>query len=228
RRPRSVYMQHLGKPTPGAALTLSNILEPAPAVKMIVTSREPLQIRGECVVQVPPLGLPDSSRLPDLATLATVPSVALFVRRATEVNPRFALTDDNAREVACICERLDGLPLAIELAAARIYVLTPNQRPQRPAHRLPTLTRGPRDLPDRQHTLRNMLAWSYDLLEPGEQQLFRSLAVFTGPFGLDAATAVDGADALDRLESLVGKNLLRVEPGVDGAPRFWMLATMRE
>src|SRR5262249_37473140 len=113
------------------------------------------------------------------------------------------------------------------LAAARVNVLAPKELAQRLSHRLPTLTRGPRDLPDRQQTLRNMIAWSYDLLDPGEQQVFRSLAVFGGHFSLDAAIALDGADALDRLESLVTKNLLRVEPSA-GAPRFWMLATMRE
>jgi predicted ATPase len=211
-----------------AAARVSELLETAPDVKLIVTSREPLQVRGEWIVAVSPLELPDATRLPDAATLAQVPSVALFVRRATEVNPHFALTEGNAADVARVCEHLDGLPLAIELAAARVNVLAPKELAQRVAHRLPTLTRGPRDLPHRQQTLRNMMAWSYDLLDAREQRLFRALAVFSGTFGVDAATAVDGAEALDRLESLVSKNLLRVEPGVDGAPRFWMLATVNE
>ena len=206
---------------------LSEIVESAEDVKLLVTSREPLQIRGEWVVRVPPLEVPDLTRLPDTATLGRVPSVALFVRRASEVNPGFALTDSNAADVARVCERLDGLPLALELAAARVNVLAPKELVQRLEHRLPTLTRGPRDLPDRQQTLRNVFAWSYDLLEPREQELFRSLGVFSGSFGLDAVTAIDGAGALDRLESLVSKSLLRVEPSED-EPRFWMLATLHE
>src|SRR5262249_5125998 len=125
-----------------AALRMSELLERAPDVKLLVTSREPLQVRGEWVMAVPPLELPDSTRLPDTATLGQVPSVALFVRRAMEVNPHFVLTDDNAADVARVCERLDGLALAIELAAARVNVLAPKELAQRVAHRLPTLTRG--------------------------------------------------------------------------------------
>src|SRR5262249_44323397 len=147
-------------------------------------------------------------------------------------NPSFALTEDNAHAIAEICQRLDGLPLALELAAARTGVLPPNLLLSRLRHRLPLLTHGARDLPERQQTLRNMIAWSYDLLEPREQRLFRSLAVFSGGFGIDGAMAIESeeqSDAmLDRLESLVSKNLLRVESGFDGAPRFFMLATIQE
>jgi predicted ATPase len=221
------------------AALVAEILEHAPHLKVLVTSRERLQIRGEHVVHVPPFELPTAAQLRDPAALGSVPSVALFAQRAVEANPHFALTVENADDVAWICERLDGLPLAIELAAAHLDVLAPKLLAQRLERRLPTLTRGPRDLPDRQRTLRNMLAWSYDLLEPCERHLLRSLAVFTGGFGLDAATAIEIAsppeprepghgETLDRLESLVAKSLLRVEPGFDGAPRFSMLCTTLE
>jgi predicted ATPase len=221
------------------AALVAEILEHAPHLKVLVTSRERLQIRGEHVVHVPPFELPTAAQLRDPAALGSVASVALFAQRAVEANPGFALTTENADDVAWICERLDGLPLAIELAAAHLNVLTPKLLAQRLEHRLPTLTRGPRDLPDRQRTLRNMLAWSYDLLEPRERQLLRSLSVFTGGFGLDAAAAIEIAsppdqpepahgETLDRLESLVTKSLLRVEPGFDGAPRFSMLSTTLE
>src|SRR5262249_48483094 len=178
----------------------------------------------------------------DVETLGHVPAVALFVRRAAEVNPRFALTHDNAQEIAEICQRLDGLPLALELAAARINVLPPKLLLPRLSHRLPLLTHGARDLPERQQTLRATIAWSYDLLDAREQRLFRSLAVFSGGFGIDGAVAIEGEcpvdqpeerakqsdEMLDRLESLVSKNLLRVEQGFDGTPRFSMLATIQE
>jgi predicted ATPase len=206
------------------------MLEGAPRLKVLITSREPLHIRGEWIVQVPPLALPDPEHLPDLETLGQIPAVALFVRRATEVNPSFALTQDNAREIAEICQRLDGLPLALELAAARINVLPPKLLLPRLSHRLPLLTRGARDLPERHQTLRSMIAWSYDLLEPREQSLFRTLAIFSGSFDVDGAVAVtnDSDEMLDRLESLVSKNLLGVEPGFDGPPRFFMLGTIQE
>src|SRR5215470_16115855 len=225
-----------------AAPQISEILQHARNLKMLITSREPLQIQGEWTVHVPTLALPDPAHLPDLEMLGQVPSVALFVRRAAEVNPSFALTRDNAHEIAEICRCLDGLPLALELAAARINVLPPKQLLPRLSHRLPLLTHGARDLPERQQTLRNMIGWSYDLLEPREQSLFRTLAVFNEGFGIDGATAIDSElpadqpeerakqsdEMLDRLESLVSKNLLRVEPGVGGAPRFFMLATIQE
>ncbi len=222
---------------------LAQMLEHAPHLKVLLTSREPLQIRGEWTVPVPPLALPDPAHLPDLETLGQIPAVALFLQRAREVNPGFALTHENAQVIAEICRRLDGLPLALELAAARLNVLPPKLLLPRLSHPLPLLTRGARDLPERQQTLRNTIAWSYDLLEPQEQRLFRSLAVFTGGFATDAATALESErpadrqaeepeqqrdETLDRLESLVSKNLLRVEPGFDGAPRFFLLATIQE
>ena len=221
---------------------VSQMLEYAPNLKVLLTSREPLQIRGEWTVLVPPLALPDPAHLPDLETLGQIPAVALFVQRAREVDAGFALTPENAQAIAEICQRLDGLPLALELAAARINVLPPKLLLARLGHRLPLLTHGARDLPPRQQTLRNTIAWSYDLLSPEEQRLFRSLAVFTGGFSTDDATALESerpADAqaepeqprdemLDRLEALVSKNLLRVEPGRGLTPRFSMLATIEE
>jgi predicted ATPase len=221
---------------------LAQMLEYAPQLKVLLTSREPLQIRGEWTVPVPPLALPEPAHLPDLQTLGQIPAVALFLERAREVDAGFALTHENAQAIAEICQRLDGLPLALELAAARINVLPPRLLLARLGHRLPLLTHGARDLPERQQTLRTTIAWSYDLLSPEEQRLFRSLAVFTGGFSTDAATALESArpadpqaeleqqrdEMLDRLESLVSKNLLRVEQGFDGAPRFSMLATIQE
>lgn len=221
---------------------VARMLEHAPNLKMLITSREPLRIRGEWTVQVLPLALPDPTHLPDLATLGQIPAVALFLRRAHEVNPGFALTQENANDIAEICQRLDGLPLALELAAARIKVLPPKVLLPRLSSRLPMLTQGARDLPERQQTLRSTIAWSYDLLEPREQRLFRALSVFDGSFGIDGAIAIEserpadqqeereekGDETLDGLESLVSKNLLRIEQGLDGVARFLMLDTIRE
>src|SRR5262249_40894997 len=127
-----------------AAPQISQILDHAPRIKMLITSREPLQIRGEWTVEVPPLPLPDPSQLPELERLHQIPSVALFVQRASEVDPGFALTEENARDIAEICQHLDGLPLALELAAARVKVLPPKQLLPRLSPRLPFLTRAPR------------------------------------------------------------------------------------
>ena len=214
---------------PSMGPEISEMLERAPKLKVILTSREPLQIRGEWTILVQPLLLPDPAHTPDIGSLVQVPAVALFVRRAQEVRPDFAVTEDNAHDVAQICERLDGLPLALELAASHVNVLAPRVLLARLSRRLPLLIRGARDLPERQQTLRNAIAWSYDLLDPAEQRLFRLLSVFSG-FGVDGATAIAGEyqDIFDRLESLVTKNLLIVEPGLDGEPRFSMLPTIQE
>src|SRR5258708_5855365 len=161
-------------------------LDAAPRLKLLVTSREPLRVRDEQVVPVSPLALPDAESLPDLDTLARVPAVALFVERVREVQPAFALTAANAQAIAEICRRLDGLPLALELAAARSTVLPPAALLARLEHRLPLLTHGARDMPQRQQTLRDTIAWSYDLLAESEQALFRRLAVFAGGFPLEA------------------------------------------
>src|SRR5439155_25393454 len=183
----------------------AQVLEVAPRLKLLVTSREPLRVRDERIVPIQPLALPDPAQVPDLAQLSAIPSVALCVERAREANPAFALTSDNAATIAELCQRLDGLPLAIELAAARLSLLTPMALLARLEHRLPLLSRGARDLPQRQQTLRNTIAWSYDLLEAGEQQLFRRLAVFVGGFTLEAVRAIciphaSGASSLAQTE----------------------------
>jgi predicted ATPase len=242
-RPREVLLvldntEHLLATTSPLA---AQALEVAPRLKLLVTSREPLRVRDEQLVQVHPLALPEPSQVPDLAHLAAIPSVALFVERAREANHAFALTSDNAATIAELCQRLDGLPLALELAAARLALLTPMALLARLERRLPLLTRGARDLPQRQHTLRTTIAWSYDLLEAGEQQLFRHLAVFVGGFTLEAIQAVcfphaTGAssaqgdeEGLEQLAQLLDKSLVQVQQGTtSGEPRFSMLETIRE
>jgi predicted ATPase len=217
-------------------------LEVAPRLKLLVTSREPLRVRDEQLVPVHPLSLPEPTEAPDLAHLSAIPSVALFVERAHEATPAFALTADNAATITELCQRLDGLPLAIELAAARLSLLSPTALLARLEHRLPLLTRGARDLPQRQQTLRSTIAWSYDLLAAGEQQLFRRLSVFVGGFTLEAVQAVCFPDAtaasssqvneegaaLEQLAQLLDKSLVQAQQGTSGEPRFTMLETIRE
>ncbi len=223
-----------GEQVVSAAPLAAQALEGAPRLKLLVTSREPLRLRTERVVPLQPLALPDPRHLPDLETLAQVPSVALFLERARTVNPDFALTADNAATIVEICRRLDGLPLALELAAARLSLLTPQALLARMKHRLPLLTQGARDLPQRQQTLHNTLAWSYDLLEEREQHLFRQLAVFVGSFPLDAVESVctdeknDENDVMERVAQLLDKSLIQPTDTVDGEPRFRMLETVRE
>jgi predicted ATPase len=226
-----------------AAAPLANrLLDAAPRLTLLVTSREPLRVRDERVVPVLPLALPAASPLPDLDTLAQVPAVALFVERVREVKPDFALTVDNAQAIAEICRRLDGLPLALELAAARSTVLPPEALLARLVHRLPLLVHGARDVPQRQQTLRNTIAWSYDLLEENDKTLFRWLAVFIGGFTLEAVEAVcvldatstvssSGADegaVLEHLAQLLDKSLVQAQQGEGGEPRFGMLETIHE
>ncbi len=241
-RPREVLLvldnteQLLSTTAPLAA----QVLEVAPRLKLLVTSREPLRVRDEWVVPVVPLALPDPEHLPDLDTLAQIPAVALFVERVREVQPAFALNASNAQAIAEICRRLDGLPLALELAAARSTVLPPAALLARLVRRLPLLVRGARDVPQRQQTLRNTIAWSYDLLAESEQALFRRLAVFVGGFTLEAVQVVcvwdaastaasEEADAvLDQLAQLLDKSLVQPQQGVGGEPRFTMLETIHE
>ncbi len=217
-----------------AAPLAAQALEGAPRLKLLVTSREPLQLRTERVVPIQPLALPDPRHLPELETLAQVPSVALFLERARAVNPDFALTADNAATIVEICRRLDGLPLALELAAARLSLLTPQALLARMERRLALLTRGARDLPQRQQTLHNTLAWSYDLLEEREQHLFRQLAVFVGSFPLDAVESVctdekDGEnDVMELVAQLLEKSLIQPSDTVEGELYFRMLETIRE
>ena len=187
---------------------------------MLVTSREPLQVRAEQQVPVAPLALPPAEAALPLAELARVPAIDLFVQRARAIVPDFALTEENAPAIAAICQRLDGLPLAIELAAARVRLLPPHALLERLERSLPVLTGGPRDAPARQRTLRDAIAWSHDLLEGDEPILFRRLAVFSGGWTLEAAEAVVGHDgALDvfaGITALADKSLVR--PLADNRP----------
>src|SRR5215203_4668245 len=172
-----------------AGVLLAALLADCPALTVLVTSRTPLHLRWEQEFPVAPLALPDPTRC-DLATVALVPAVQLFVQRAQAVTPDFQLTSDNASVVAAICTRLDGLPLAIELAAARVKQMPPHAILQRLNHALQFLTGGARDLPLRQQTLRAAIAWSYDLLTPNQQALFRRLGVFAGGCTMEAIEAV--------------------------------------
>ncbi|MDG6106826.1 tetratricopeptide repeat protein [Dactylosporangium aurantiacum] len=203
----------------GAARCFAELLTACPELRILATSRAPLHIRGERLVPVPPLALPSTRHDPTAETVLRSAAVELFVERAAAVDPAFRLTDANAGDVAAICAGVDGLPLAIELVAARVALLSTAAILARLNHRLTLLTDGPRDLPERQQTLRRTIDWSYDLLEPGEQLLFARLAVFTGGFCLSAAEAVmdlDAATVLDGVTGLVDKNLLRQEVRADG------------
>jgi predicted ATPase/DNA-binding CsgD family transcriptional regulator len=221
-----------------AAPLVADLLAACPLLTVLATSREPLHLRAEREFPTAPLALPDRARLPAPTALAETGAVALFVARVRAVRPDFALTAANAPAIAEICHRLDGLPLALELAAARSKLLPPEALLARlvRAHGrapLPLLNGGPRDLPARQQTLRGAIAWSYDLLAPEEQVLFRRLAVFVGGSTLDAFAAVctvtgdGGAETLDGLTSLVDKSLVRQEEQA-GAPRPRMLELVRE
>ena len=209
-----------------AAPQVAGLLAASPGLKILVTSRSPLHLSAEHELPVPPLELPDPARLPDLSSLSLYDSVALFIDRARAVNPDFELTSASAPSVAELCVRLDGLPLAIELAAARAKLLSPHALLARLEQRLDLFT-GPRDLPARQQTLRAAIDWSYDLLDPEEQKLFARLAVFHGGCTLDAAEAVCGSDLLTGLANLIDGSLLRREERSDGEPRLAMLETIR-
>jgi len=217
-----------------AAPLLSQLLAIAPGLKILVTSRAALRVQDENEFPVPPLTLPERKALSSLEALSQCPAIALFVQRAIAVKPGFTLTDENASAVAEICTRLDGLPLAIQLAAARIKLLSPSALRGRLASRLQLLTSGARDLPARQQTLRQAIDWSYDLLSEPEQKLFRRLAVFAGGFTLEAAESVCdtkkdlGLDLLDGMASMVDKSLVRQIEQRDEEPRFVMLETIRE
>jgi predicted ATPase/DNA-binding CsgD family transcriptional regulator len=217
-----------------AAPRMTALLAACPELTMLVTSRTALRVHGEQEFPVPPLATPELERLPLLADLERTDAVALFVQRAKAVRPDFALTPESAPVVAEICHRLDGLPLAIELAAARSKVLSLAALSARLTNRLDVLTSGPQDQPARLQTMRAAIDWSYDLLTEDERALFRRLAVFVGGFTMDAAehvaTAGTGLDqsVLDGLSSLVDKSLLAHVHEGDHEPRFWMLETIRE
>jgi len=218
----------------GAAEQVAALLTACPQLKILVTSREVLHVRAEHEFPVPPLALPDPDHLPDLATLSHNAAVALFLQRAQAVQPDFRLTDANARAVASLCARLDGLPLAIELAAARMKLFSPQALLTRLDQRLSVLASATRDAPARQQTLRNTIAWSYNLLDEEEQRLFRRLSVFAGGCRLSAIEALymslggPSELVLDDVASLADKSLLqRVEQHTGEEPRFAMLETIR-
>jgi predicted ATPase/class 3 adenylate cyclase len=216
-----------------AASKVAALLASAPELRVLATSRTPLHLSGEQTYDVPPLALPDVGRLPGIDALTQYEAVALFIERAQAAKSGFTVTNENAPAIAQICVRLDGLPLALELAAARVRVLPPKTLLSRLDHRLKLLTGGALDLDERQRTLRATIDWSHDLLSQPEQRLFARLGVFAGGCRLEAAEAVcdneiDGQDILDGLTSLVEKNLLRQKEDPDGEPRFWMLETIRE
>ncbi len=223
-----------------AAPSLEKLLETCPHVKILVTSRVALRLNSEQRVPVTPLVLPDLKQHFDKVVIAGYAAIALFVQRAQAHVPTFAVTTNNAAVLAEICVQLDGLPLAIELAAARIKLLPPHALLPRLANRLQVLTRGVPTLPARQQTLRSTIQWSYDLLEPEEQRLFRLLSIFVGGCTIEAAEALfstlndDGGkeseSILDEVESLVEKSLLRplTLEEREEEPRIHMLATIRE
>src|SRR5438132_418673 len=219
-----------------AGLQIVDLLAACPMIKVLVTSREVLHVQAEHEFLVPPLALPDPKRLPDLAMLSHNAAVALFLQRAQAVKPDFQLTNANARAIAEICVRLDGLPLAIELAAARMKLLPPQALLARLDQRLAVLTAASRDVPARQQTLRNTIAWSYNLLDAPDQRLFRRLSVFVGGCTLQAIEAVcampnvgdEAAQALDGVASLVDKSLLQQTEQEGEEPRLVMLETIRE
>ncbi|MDQ7842830.1 MAG: tetratricopeptide repeat protein [Armatimonadota bacterium] len=205
---------------------VAGLLAACPGLRVLVTSRVPLNVRWEQRYPVAPLACPDPRRVYDPQDLASYPAVALFVERARTLDPAFALDARNARAVAAICAQLDGLPLAIELAAARVNVLSPQAILERLGGVLDLLTEAPGDVPGRHRTLRAAVEWSYRLLSPGDQRHFRQLSVFAGGFTLEAAEALTGA-ALDALVPLANHNLLSRDqnPGADG--RFRILETVR-
>ncbi len=217
-----------------AAPMIAQLLNTSRNLKVVVTSQAPLHVYGEYEFPVPPLALPDTKSIAAIEVLQGSPAVALFVERAQSVKHEFALTKENAQAVAAICARLDGLPLAIELAAARIKMLSPSAMLGRLESSLNLLTGGARDLPLRQQTLRGTVDWSYGLLDVAEQKLFRRLSVFSGGCTLESVEAVCdtkgdlGLDVLDGTASMVDKSLVQQVERFDTETRFLMLSTIRE
>jgi non-specific serine/threonine protein kinase len=217
-----------------AAPVVADLLAGCPKLTILATSRASLQISGEFEYPVAPLQIEDIGGAPTLEDLGRSDAVRLFVMRCQSVKPDFALSEENGPAIVEVCRRLDGLPLAIELAAARVKVLSPASLRLRLAHSLPLLTGGGRELPAHQQTMRTTIAWSYDLLSSAEQRFFRHLAVFMGGFTLEAFEQVCGhlsspeLDAIAALTSLVNNSLVRSIETTDGAPRYLMLETIRE
>ncbi len=215
-----------------AAGVVADLLATSHRLSVLATSRTLLNLRGEYDFPVPPLTLPEIGPSISRDDLSQNGAISLFVDRAQAASSRFSLTDENAPAVAEICRRLDGLPLAIELAAARVRLLSPEALLARLSDRLKILTGGARDLPVRQQTLRSTIDWSYELLGPDEQTLFSRLSIFVGGFTLEAAEAVcqfgDPLDVLEGIEQLLNHSLLRQEETLDGEVRFRMLETIHE
>jgi len=215
-----------------AGPVVSELLSAAPKIHLVVTSRAPIRIYGEQEYPVPPMVVPDPGRGASFEELAAAESVELFAQRARSVDPRFELTPENAAVVAAICARVDGLPLAIELAASRVKLFTPADILKRLEKSLSLLSGGARDLPSRQQTLRGAIAWSYDLLGESSRAFFVRLGIFVGGCSLEAAERVVADDleatALTELETLVDNNLVRLVAGESGETRFRMLQTIRE
>lgn len=222
-----------------ASSDVVRLIQASPWLKVLTTSREALHVRGERRFQVPPLQLPTKTATPDLSGFYLSPAVELFVERARDVRRDFELTEQNMHDVAAICVELDGLPLAIELAAGRANMLSARQMRRVLSSRLKLSESGSRDMPARHKTLRGAIDWSYDLLDDGEKQLFQRMAVFHGGCTLRAVEAVCnwdvvqdhdqvGIDVLDGVTSLLAKNLLQQRAGSDGESRFWMLETIHE
>jgi predicted ATPase/DNA-binding CsgD family transcriptional regulator/Tfp pilus assembly protein PilF len=210
-----------------AAPHIADLLAVCPTLKVLTTSRATLRLRWEHEVAVPPLGVPDLHRLPVLDELSLIPSVALFLERAQAVTPEFRLTDANAAAVAEICVRLDGLPLALELAAARVKLFSPAAILARLERRFDLLRADTQDRPDRHHTLRAALDWSYLLLPADEQRLLRTMAIFVGGCTLEAVERILGTPALDGIASLLDKSLVRQDRQSQDT-RLTMLETVRQ
>jgi non-specific serine/threonine protein kinase len=214
-----------------AAPDVGRVLAACPRLRVLATSRERLRLSAEQEFPVPPLAMPAPADVADLSSLAASPSVALLLDRARRTNPGFDLTPANALLLARACVRLEGLPLAIELAAARLKVLTPGELVFRLGSRMELLASSTRDVPARQRALRSAIAWSYDLLDSGERALFRRLSVFAGRWTLADAGSVcvaTGNDALAMVESLLDKSLIRRLPGDEQTAEFSMLESLRE
>jgi len=217
-----------------AAPHIADLLAACAELKALITSRASLHLSGEHEFVVPPLAMPGLKQRTNIEALSRFGAVALFLRRAQAIHPHFQLTEANAEAIAEICVRLDGLPLALELAAARAKVLSPQAMLARLEHRLQLLSGGAQDLPARQQSLRSAIEWSYALLDADEQRLFRRLGVFVGGCSLEAAEAMGSLpgepplEAFNSTASLVDKSMLRSAEEANGAPRFAMLETIRE
>ena len=215
-----------------AGAAIARLVDVAPRLRVLATSRAPFHISAEREYQVPPLAVPDPGHMADLEVVTRSEAVALFAERASAIRSGFQITSQNASAVAQIAARLDGLPLAIELAASRLKILSPEALLERLGQRLSVLTGGARDLPERQRTIRSTIQWSHDLLQAEERRLFAHLATFTGGWSLEAAEAICGPgldlEVLDGLGTLLDQSLVRRGEDGDGEPRFTMLETIRE